>query len=86
MDQFWKLLTLIVIVAFAALLVGHAQQTGTVVQAGLGGINTLLNTVENPGTASTSSSLTNLSSTLNNLGSNENSIVPDLFGENGFIN
>ena len=50
MSDVWRdlfgLLTLIVMVGFAALLIGHAAGTGYLVQQGATGLNTVLNTIE----------------------------------------
>jgi hypothetical protein len=46
------IVTLIIGVAFFALLIGHANATGSLISASAGGLNTLLNTVELSSTAS----------------------------------
>jgi hypothetical protein len=53
-DDLMKLSVLFIGVAFAALLIGHASQTGQLIQAGTGGFDTLLNTVELGGAGTTS--------------------------------
>lgn len=52
--QFFALLSFLVAGSIVALLIGHAQATGQLLSAGLGGFNTLLNTIENPGAGSSS--------------------------------
>lgn len=53
--QFFALLSFLVAGSIVALLIGHAQATGQLLSAGLGGFNTLLNTIENPGAGTSSS-------------------------------
>lgn len=68
--QIFALLSFIVGGAILALLVGHAQQTTQLLQGGLGGFNTLLNTIENPQGATTGlgSTLSSIGSTLTGIG------------------
>lgn len=47
-------------VATLALVIGHASNTATVVQSVTSGFNSLLNTVENPGSSTGLSSLTSV--------------------------
>ena len=52
LKDFTGIVTLIIGVAFFALLIGHANATGSLISASAGGLNTLLNTVELSNTAS----------------------------------
>jgi hypothetical protein len=64
--QIFALLSFIVGGAIVALLVGHASQTSQLLTGGLGGFNTLLNTIENP--QGGSASLGTTGSTLSGIG------------------
>lgn len=68
--QIFALLSFLVTGAIIALLIGHAQATGQLLVAGIGGFNTLLNTIENPGGSSSSlgSTLTDFGSALTGVG------------------